>query len=839
MANFQIGFSGKLLYKETIESIKKDLSKISTGINEDSKLQLVAKLNTGNTIKIIQQQLKQISSQSGLKVSVDLDFLKGGDMSSQFKNLQNASKATAQSFSQVKSNIQGSVAEINTLIKKEERFNAERVKVGATETYQTGLGKTTKINYSAGEETSSVIVTDLKQANKFQEQLNEKAAKYIRNIKAAHEINKDTNSSRSVSQEENIQKLNAQYDKVVQKVEQYKNSTLETASQNKIALEDEIKRYETLSVELKNVEKVAQNLKPISITSAKTDTINQLNTFLAQIDSQALKTGQDFSELKQRATVLKEELSNVTTPTGLQTIKEKFSNLKTELQSLQTNAKLNLDTTQATISADTLKNRIATLQSRIDIWLKNNPRAAKLYASQLLEIKNALGQIDASAVGASKEVTNLNSKFNSITRTANITGNVGKGFLTTAKEKITKFAGWYGITGLIMSAQRLLTDSVDTVIELDTALVDLAKTTKASGEELEHFYYTSNDIAKQLGVTTQSVIQATADWSRLGYSIKEAQEMSKNSSIFASISPGVDINKATDGLVSIMKAFKINADDSLDGIISKINIIGNTQGVSNGDVIDFLERSSASMSEANNTLEETIALGTAATEITRDASAVGNMLKTVSMRIRGYDEETETYTGDVEVLSGKIADLTKTAQNPTGISLFKDKDKTEFKSTVQLLRDIHKIYGDLTDKQQAGLLEALAGKRQGQGVAAILNNFDAVEKSLKTMENSAGNAMEEMDVIKKSTSYHINAFKETLTGIFQNSWGRDTINNVVDFGTKILNIVDTLTDKFGLLGGVITPIITAVLSIKNKGRGKLTPLLNMLSLNYNNELMIA
>ena len=99
------------------------------------------------------------------------------------------------------------------------------------------------------------------------------------------------------------------------------------------------------------------------------------------------------------------------------------------------------------------------------------------------------------------------------------------------------------------------------------------------------------------------------------------------------------------------------------------------------------------------------------------------------MRIRGYDEETEEYIGGVEELSGKIADLTKTASAPGGISLFSDDAKTEYKSTLELFNDISEIYHELNDKQQAGLLEALAGKRQGQIVAAILNNYEAVSTS--------------------------------------------------------------------------------------------------------------
>ena len=75
-----------------------------------------------------------------------------------------------------------------------------------------------------------------------------------------------------------------------------------------------------------------------------------------------------------------------------------------------------------------------------------------------------------------------------------------------------------------------------------------------------------------------------------------------------------------------------------------------------------------------------------------------------------YDEETEELMEDYEELKGKIADLTKTASKPGGISLFTDETKTTYKSTYQLLKEISGIYDELTDKQQAGLLEALAGE---------------------------------------------------------------------------------------------------------------------------------
>lgn len=185
-----------------------------------------------------------------------------------------------------------------------------------------------------------------------------------------------------------------------------------------------------------------------------------------------------------------------------------------------------------------------------------------------------------------------------------------------------------------------------------------------------------------------------------------------------------------------------------------------------------------------------------------------------------YDEETEQFIGGVEELTGKIANLTKTAESPGGISLFKDKDKTEYKSTVELLRDISKIYDKLTDKQQAGLLETLAGKRQGQIVAAMLNNFEAVDKSLNTMKNSAGSAMNEMGIVEESLEYKLNALKETATGVFQNIFETKDMGAAISALQSILETIGNIVKTTGALPPLLA-IITGYLSAKNNvGRDK-------------------
>ena len=278
---------------------------------------------------------------------------------------------------------------------------------------------------------------------------------------------------------------------------------------------------------------------------------------------------------------------------------------------------------------------VDSLRQKVQQFYDINTKSHRNYGAQLRAIVSEL------ASGAEVPITRLRQiqqEFIGIQNAARRAGKLGLSFFDTLKQGMQKFSYWTSSTFLVMKTIQSIKSAVSTVKELDTALVDLKKTTTMTAKELEDFYYASNETAKKMGVTTQAIIEQASAWSRLGYSSQEAAtKMAEYSSMFATISPGMDLDSATDGLVSVMKAFKIGAedvDDVVDGIMSKINIIGNTQALNNSDIVDFLTRSSSAMAEANNSLEETIALGTAATEITRDAASVGNMLKTVSMRIK-------------------------------------------------------------------------------------------------------------------------------------------------------------------------------------------------------------
>jgi len=446
-----------------------------------------------------------------------------------------------------------------------------------------------------------------------------------------------------------------------------------------------------------------------------------------------------------------------------------------------------------------------------------NPLTGVKFGDEITALKN--GILNSQDLGI---LDQLNTKFTTLQTTIQDAGKTGNTFFSEMAGKASKFIKWYGMTTLFMKVRTYFNKLFTTVYELDTALIDLKKTFNGTNAELEDFYIESNKLAKQMGITTAEAIKLGSAWSRLGYSSNETmQKMAEMSAMFAAISPDMDTETAQNGLVSIMKAFKINSEDTLDGILSKVNIIGNTAATSNGEIVEMLQKSSAAMKEANNTLEQTIALETAAVEITRDAPGVGTAFKTISARLRSLDEETLQVTGDIEELTGKFADATKTANNPNGISLFADANKNAYKSTYQIFRELAEIWDDLTDRQTAELGEILGGKRQLQVVSAAIENFDAAEKALDNMANSAGSAEAEMNTIRQSAAYALNEFKETFTSLAQNSVSRGELKALINAGTALLELLNGLVKTFGGLPVAIGAASAAITAFKKKGEGLL------------------
>ena len=197
----------------------------------------------------------------------------------------------------------------------------------------------------------------------------------------------------------------------------------------------------------------------------------------------------------------------------------------------------------------------------------------------------------------------------------------GQSFGTIWSDKMRSMVAWMASFGTVYDVINKAREGVQAIIEYDTALTNLGKVADESTAKLREFGQAAYDVANGIGATNIAVIDAAGEWARLGYSIEEAGELAKASTIYANVGE-LPSDEATKTLVSAMKAFELEADEAMR-ISDILNEVGNKYAVSSAELGDILQRSSAAMATAGESLEGVVALGTGAQEIVQNAENVG------------------------------------------------------------------------------------------------------------------------------------------------------------------------------------------------------------------------
>ena len=448
----------------------------------------------------------------------------------------------------------------------------------------------------------------------------------------------------------------------------------------------------------------------------------------------------------------------------------------------------------------------------VEAWAKKNSRALKQYGTQLEELAQQMR--DAKTAG---ELDALQNKFKNLKSEINA---VGLGGLTLGDQikkafvHIGEFTGIYALTSQIRQLPR---EMVQEVIKIDTAMTELRKVSTASASEITNYFDQAADSAMKYGQTIDGIIESTASWTRLGYELKDATTLADVTAELAQVGSGLNVDTATEGLQATIRGFGLAADEA-KRVGDMINYVADTEPIDAIGIINGLERSSAAMSEANNSLEETIGLITATTSVTQDAASAGNAWRTISMRIRGAKTELEEAGEDTSGMVESVSKLRSQVMALSGVDILEADEKT-FKSTTQIVRELAQVYDKMEDIDQANLLELLAGKRGANVLAAALQNWDIVEDTIKgATTESVGSMDQQLEVYNQSIQASLDKFHVAFQELSADVLGSGFIKGIVDAGTTIIKIIDGLVKHIGVLGTAITGLgIAKTFSIIKSG----------------------
>lgn len=246
----------------------------------------------------------------------------------------------------------------------------------------------------------------------------------------------------------------------------------------------------------------------------------------------------------------------------------------------------------------------------------------------------------------------------------------------------------------------------------------------------------------------------------------------------------------------------------------------NNFAISSGGVGTALLNSASALAAANNDLDQSIAMITAANTIVQDAAKVGTSLKTVSMYLRAAKTEAEEAGEATDGMASSVSELRGELLALTGSKVDIQSDDKTLKSTYQILKELASVWNDLSDISQANILEMIGGKRNSNVVSALLNNFELVDDVMEKTTNSTGSALAENEKYLDSINGKISIFQATFESLSNTVVNSEFFKALIDGGTGLISILDGVIGKFGILNTLIAGI-TASLSLKNIGKDKM------------------
>lgn len=384
--------------------------------------------------------------------------------------------------------------------------------------------------------------------------------------------------------------------------------------------------------------------------------------------------------------------------------------------------------------------------------------------------------------------------------------------------RVSNVLSGYAITAIIQGLRGMLQN----VVEIDTAMTELKKVTDETSVAYNKFLDGAADRAKKLGVSISEIVNVTADWARLGNNMKDAQNLADYTILLKNVGDGIeDVNTASEYLISTLNGFQMD-NSQIQNIVDVINQVANTEPVSANDIGAILQRSSAAMSAANNTFEETVALGTAMNSIVQNAEVTGTALRSLSMYLRAAKTEAEDAGVETEGMAESVSELRDKLLKLTGVDI--QAANGDFKSTYQIMKELAGVWKDLSDVSQANVLEMIAGKRNAQSVSGLLSAFDIADDALNQTQNAVGSAAAENEKYLQSIAGKVAQFTAAFEALSQTVVDSGLIKGFVDFGTALLNVANgavKLTGTLPALTGALTGIVGVVNTVNVSKGGKM------------------
>ena len=204
-----------------------------------------------------------------------------------------------------------------------------------------------------------------------------------------------------------------------------------------------------------------------------------------------------------------------------------------------------------------------------------------------------------------------------------------------------------------------------------------------------------------------------------------------------------------------------------------------------------VEKAGAALHAAGTSYSESLGLIVAANDSLQNPSTVGQMLKTMSMRLRGASAaDLEKLGIDTEGMTQGKKSIVQQFKAMAGIDIM---EGTDYKSTYRILDELHAKWESLNDAERAAITEAVGGKRGGSVMSSLMTNWEDAQKVVQMANNSTGSAMQEQAHYAESVQFSIDRLRASWQELAYNLLDSKALKGATEFLVNLLNALNEVT----------------------------------------------
>ena len=407
-------------------------------------------------------------------------------------------------------------------------------------------------------------------------------------------------------------------------------------------------------------------------------------------------------------------------------------------------------------------------------------------------------------VNSKNTMQGLNNISNSAKNTTTVFGRLKNAVVGTFSSRKIETTAYLALLKEINDAAER---AKDTMVQLDKVVTDLSVATGDSRSSVKDLLKDYNSMAKQLASTTTQVGQAADDYLRAGKSMKESNQLIKDSIMLSKLGQ-INSSEATEDLLATMNGFDMSVNqvnDALDAMVA-IDMAAST---SSGDIATALKYCASSADIAGVSFNKLAAMiGTVQDKTMQSAETVGTFFNTLLSRYRNV--KIGNYLSD----DGEDLSDYESVLKSIGVQL-RD-SQGEFRNFETILDEMAQKWNTLSSVQQAALLKVAAGTRQQNRFSALLEGYNKTLELTEVAANSAGTAVEKFNKsYKESLEAKTNTLQASFESMIMNSDMSEVYSGILDATTALVNLINKTNALKGAMGALaVTGVTKAFLSIK-------------------------